>query len=699
MIKFADMKMRTKFMIAFLAVGLVPFATIGIIAKVKSTTALEQQVFDELTAIRNLKKNEIKDYFQQAFIQMKLFSRSTDVQDLLRQLVPYHALNFSRPDGPYEVNTAEYKQIFEGLGQKIIQFWKESGYDDIFIICAEHGHIMFTAAKEADLGTNLKYGPYKESNLARLWQKVVKSQKLEIVDFETYAPSGDDPAAFVGCPVFDGSGKMEGVIAFQFPLTHINRIMKARAGMKETGETYLVGPDQLVRSDSFLDPERFSVAASFAKPETAKVDTKGVRAALDGKSGTEIITDYQGHRVLSAYAPIHIKDLTWAILAEIEAQEAFAPVRSLEHAIWVIGGIGVLVLILVSIFISRSMAKPIQKGTLFAKQLSQGDFTQKLDVDRKDEMGVLSRALNQMIEALGHMFKDIAQRISTLSASSTELSTVAQQMSKSADQTFERSNQVAASAEEMSTNMTHVAASAEQASTNIATIANASEEMTATINEIARNTGSAMEIASQAVADAQNASETVEQLGQSAQEIGAVTETITEISEQTNLLALNATIEAARAGEAGKGFAVVANEIKELAKQTAGATLEIKKKIQGIQHSTTGTTEQIQEISKVIDSVNEIVTSIASAVEQQSVTTKEIAQSVSQAAEGIQAITQSITENSTVAGTIAKDIAEVNLGAETISSSSTQIKSSATMLSQLAENLKEMVEVFRFRSE
>jgi methyl-accepting chemotaxis protein len=693
------MKMRTKFMIAFLAVGLIPSATIGIIAKVKSTTALEQQVFDELTAIRELKTNQVKDYFQQAFLQMKIFSRSRDVHNLMDQLSVYHTDHDPSPEGPFDVNTLEYKQIYEGFSKSIRRFWKDSGYHDIFLMCAPHGHVMFTAAKEADLGSNLKYGPYKESNLARLWQKVVKSQKLEIVDFEKYAPSGDKPAAFVGCPIFDLSGKVEGVIAFQLSLTHINNIMKSRAGMKQTGETYLVGPDKLLRSDSFLNPDRFSVAGSFAQPETGKVDTIGVREALAGKSGAKIITDYLGHRVLCAYGPIRVKDLTWAILAEIDSREAFAPVRSFGYLLWIIGGIGVLVLILVSMVISKSMAGPIQKGTQFAKRLSQGDFTQKVEVDRKDEIGALSRALNQMIEALGHMFKDIAQGISTLSASSTELTTVSEQMSENAEKTFQRSNQVAASAEEMSTNMTHVAASAEEASTNIATIANASEEMTATINEIARNTGRAMEITSQAVSDANSASETVDQLGKSAQEIGIVTETITEISEQTNLLALNATIEAARAGEAGKGFAVVANEIKELAKQTAGATLEIKKKIEGIQNSTTGTTDQIREISKVIDSVNEIVTTIASAVEEQSVTTKEIAQSVSQAAEGIQTITESITDNSTVANSIAEDISEVNLGAETISSSSTQVKSSAAMLSQLSENLKEMVEVFRFKSE
>ena len=697
MLKIANMKMITKFMIAFLAVGLIPFATIGMVAKIKSTTALEEQVYAELIAIRQLKKNQIMDYFQQAFLQMKVFSRSRDVRDLLGQLFAHRTVSNSQPDGPYEVSGIEYKQIYEGYGQSILEFWKESGYQDILILSAEHGRVMFTAAKEDDLGTNLKYGPYKTSSLARLWQKVMDRRQMEIVDYENYAAGGGKPAAFAGCPVFDPAGNIEAVIAFQLSPKQLNDIMGERSGMRQNGEAYLAGPDNLMRSDSLRNPERFSVTASFADPVKNKMDNPSVRAALAGESGTKLLTDDEGTKNLSAYAPIHIRDLVWAIVVEMEAKEAFAPIRSLEWAMGVIAGIGVLLLIGVSIVISRSMSKPIRKSTAFAQQLSQGDFTQKLEVDQKDEIGILSRALNQMIEKLGGMFKEVTQGISTLSASSTELTIIAGDMSENSEQTFSRSNAVAESTRAMSTNMTSVAASAEQASTNLDMVATASEEMTATINEIATNAERAMQITSRAVTDTHSASATVERLGKEAQDIGIVTETITGISEQTNLLALNATIEAARAGEAGRGFAVVANEIKELAKQTAKATLEIKQKIEGIQNSTTGTTAQIQGISQVIDGVNEIVTTIATAVEQQSTTTKEIAQSVAQAAMGIQEITRSISESSIVANTIAEDIFEVTKRAETTSSTSAQVKTSANELSQLAENLKQMVDVFRFR--
>lgn len=357
--------------------------------------------------------------------------------------------------------------------------------------------------------------------------------------------------------------------------------------------------------------------------------------------------------------------------------------------------LGFVAALALGIYLSVSITRPIQKGTVFAGKMAEGDFRETLPIDQKDEIGTLAKALNNMVSSLGRMIRDLTAGVDTLSSSSTELSAISHQMSSGAEQTSEKSNTVSTAAEEMSANMSSVAAATEQASTNVNMVATASEEMTATISEIAQNTEKAATITEKAVSEARSASETVDELGKAAREIGKVTESITEISEQTNLLALNATIEAARAGDAGKGFAVVANEIKELAKQTAGATDEIKLKIEGIQNSTDGTVKQIDQISTVINEVNEIVSIIATAVEEQSVTTRDIAGNVAQAAQGIQEVTENVAQSSTVSAEIAKDIAGVNEAAREMSNSSSQVNLSAESLSQLAEQLKSMAERFK----
>ena len=360
-----------------------------------------------------------------------------------------------------------------------------------------------------------------------------------------------------------------------------------------------------------------------------------------------------------------------------------------------IATVSMVLAIALSAVLIRSLVGPVTKAVSFAKQMSEGDLTQRLDVEQKDEIGILASALNQMRSSLNQSFKAIAHGVSTLTSSSTELSAISQQMAQSANQSASRSGSVAAASEQMSASMDSVAAASEQASTNVSMVASATEEMTATIKEIAQNSAKASTITNQAVSQARSASTKMDQLGTAAHEISKVTEVITEISEQTNLLALNATIEAARAGEAGKGFAVVANEIKELARQTAAATQEIKVKIDGIQNSTSLTVGEIKQISTVIDDVNDIVGTIATAVEEQAVTTQEIAGSVAQASRGIAEVNENVAQSSSVSGDIANDIAEVNQAGKEVSSGSEQINRSARELSQLAEQLNEMVAGFK----
>jgi len=286
---------------------------------------LRNEAFDKLVAIREIKKTQIETYLKKAILDMEVFARSQDVASLFAELKQYHIDTDTKADGAYDVSTPEYARIWAEHGKKIHQYYKDSGVYDVFMICAAHGHVMYSCAKESDLGTNLAHGSIKDSQLAALWKKVKALGGKAVVDFAPYAPSDGDPAAFAGSPIHDETGKMIGMMVVQLPLDQINDIMMARTGLGETGETYLVGQDQLMRSDSFFDPEHHTVMTSFKDPTKGSVNTEASLAACSGKTDAEVVLDYNGKPVLSAYTAIEFEDLKWGLLAEIDVAEAFCP--------------------------------------------------------------------------------------------------------------------------------------------------------------------------------------------------------------------------------------------------------------------------------------------------------------------------------------------------------------------------------------
>lgn len=417
-------------------------------------------------------------------------------------------------------------------------------------------------------------------------------------------------------------------------------------------------------------------------PEVQKIFTEKTIVSLNGvKKGLNDVGDI-------------VSDVTTKDLVELKNNaSAFKTTVIGMAVIALVVGIGM------SFMISRLITSVVRRAVGFAEEIASGNLSGRLEIDQKDELGVLSNALNSIASNLSKMVGKMNGEVISLASASNELSSVSVKMASGAEEASGKANSVAAAAEEMSVNMNSVAAASEQASTNVNIVASASEEVSATTDEVAKKTVEARRITGDAVTLAGSSSVKVDALGQAADEISKVTQTITEISDQTNLLALNATIEAARAGDAGKGFAVVANEIKELAKQTADATGEIRSSIESIQSSTAETVSEIRQISDVINDVDGIVADIALSVEEQSATTSEISSNVTQAAQGISEVNENVAQSSTVSTEIAADISDVSRVASELTAQGSGVKVSASELSKIATELRDLSAQFRVRKE
>jgi len=349
------------------------------------------------------------------------------------------------------------------------------------------------------------------------------------------------------------------------------------------------------------------------------------------------------------------------------------------------------------LFVAMKISSPIKKAADMLKDIAEGegDLTQRLVANTKDELAEMAKWFNVFVEKLQQMVTNIGGDSVRIADSVGSLTGISAEMAANAGNVSDRSESAAAAVEEMSANMGTVAVSMEETASNVDMVAAAVEEMTTTINEIAETSEKARSITEQAVSQASTASNQVDDLGTAAQEISKVLETISDISDQVDLLALNATIEAARAGDAGKGFAVVASEIKELAKQTAEAADQIKDRIEGIQKTTSATVIEIENISRVVGENSEIVNTIATAVEEQSVTANEISQNVTQISSGIQEININVAESSQVSSEIAKDIADVNNVSTAMSENAGDVNENAEKLRELSESLSRLVSSFK----
>ena len=598
--RFTDISLKAKTI--GLLVGAMIFMAVAttIVVTIQSREILINKSSDTLISAREVKSNQIQNLFDGMVSDIKVLSINANVRSILSELISLHRSLEVKPTGPYPIDDMDVDDVMDTYDEFFQFYSKAYGYDDIFVICPEHGHVMYSQAKNSDIGTNLSSGELKNSPLGKVWSKVRELKRPVFVDMEPYSPSNGKPAMFLGAPVILND-YLIGVIVFKISDKSINDIMKFREGYGETQEDYLVGPDKLMRSDSFFDPEGHSLYASFANPSVGNVDTVASTNALNGEEDMQIVIDYNNNPVLSAYKSIKIgEDLTWAILSEIDKAEVMITPNNFRNSIIIVSLIIFIIAIIISSFLLKiALVKPLKDMEDRAEDLAhgEGDLTQRIATNGNNEITHVSNYVNAFI-------KKVQDTITTAKSTSTENLSVAQQVAKTSIIIGQKVEEESAIVSEVSSQGKEIQAVLE---TSVADAKQTKDEIDNAEKTLSNTSGIIItlseDIATRSQAEAELADK-LQHLSSDAQNVKGVLEVISDIADQTNLLALNAAIEAARAGEHGRGFAVVADEVRKLAERTQKSLAEINATISVIVQSIMDASEAIAINSSEIEKLS-----------------------------------------------------------------------------------------------
>ena len=321
-------------------------------------------------------------------------------------------------------------------------FVERFGYYDLFLIDADSGNIVYSVFKEIDFGTSLLDGPHSDTNLADAYHRARDSDDptfCGLEDFAPYAPSYDAPASFIASPIPGPNGTTAGVLAFQMPIDRINEIMTSAGrwedvGLGESGETYLVGEDLTLRSESrFLLEDKgaylAAIEAAGLPEETVNaidvlgsavglqvVDTPGTTTAHQHRRGTDTFEDYRGVSVLSAFQPLEIAGVDWVIMSEIDEAEAFDAADEFARQALLTLIVAACLIVLIALWFSRRLVQPINRLAGSAAAIAAGDLDTAIDTGGSDEIGELARSFAEMQQAVTGMVRGQERQIEALSA-------------------------------------------------------------------------------------------------------------------------------------------------------------------------------------------------------------------------------------------------------------------------------------------
>lgn len=364
---------------------------------------------------------------------------------------------------------------------------------------------------------------------------------------------------------------------------------------------------------------------------------------------------------------------------------------------------------LIAVFVAFSFSKAINKLQTATAKLADGDFSDRIKVTRKDELGDLQENFNSMVDSVSGLIREVGNKFS-------DVYHVAGDINEVSLTTKETANQVTMAIQSVAVGATEQAQSAQEANTEVDNLANSLEETREYVQNIDKMSKEANELSSKGInvvgelvektdktrENSKVSGEMIGEMLESIDKINYISDAIADITSQTNLLSLNASIEAARAGELGKGFAVVADEIRKLAEQSKDSTDEIKAIVMEISEKSAQVSGNLEESNRLqqeqehaIHDTRELFHRISEAVDNLIKGLEQIGKLNNNMVQNKETVVESMENIASISEESAAAAEQVTASAELVNTTMEDVSDYAQKLNKIATELKDTISRFK----